>query len=172
VSVAGSGLEIERVWVLRHAPVPPSDRPSEVWEIEQGYLPLDLDDAAFREGRIRRVRMPDGQIRCFHTVKRGGGMVREESERAIDPSEFERLWPVTVGRRIEKVRRRIVEAGLTWEIDEFRHLPLVMAEVELADANAACPLPAWLAPLVVREVTEDARYRNAALAMRGLPAPP
>ena len=32
-------------------------------------------------------------------------------------------------------------------------------------------MPAFLAPLVEREVTEDARYRNFALATRGVPAP-
>jgi len=44
-----------------------------------------------------------------------------------------------------------------------------MAEVELSDAEERFEMPAWLAPLVVREVSEDARYRNSALAMYGAP---
>jgi CYTH domain-containing protein len=31
-------------------------------------------------------------------------------------------------------------------------------------------MPSWIATLVVKEVTEDARYRNAALAMHGMPS--
>jgi hypothetical protein len=30
-------------------------------------------------------------------------------------------------------------------------------------------LPAWIEPLVLREVSEDPRYRNSALAMYGMP---
>ena len=47
--------------------------------------------------------------------------------------------------------------------------PLVMAEVELSDATERFALPAWISPLVMREVSEDARYRNSALAMYGVP---
>jgi CYTH domain-containing protein len=39
----------------------------------------------------------------------------------------------------------------------------------LPDEHAACPFPTWLAPVIDREVSLDARYRNAALAMYGLP---
>ena len=42
-------------------------------------------------------------------------------------------------------------------------------EVELDDAAQRFEMPAWIAGLVEKEVSEDARYRNAALAMYGLP---
>ena len=68
-----------------------------------------------------------------------------------------------------KTRRRARTGGLVWEIDVFEGMPLVMVEVELDDATQSLEMPPWIAGLVVKEVSEDARYRNAALAMYGLP---
>jgi len=170
------GREIERVWVLRAAPVIPADVPVEVWEIEQGYLaPVAQDERAlaqigFPEGRLRHVVEPNGAERFIHTVKSGSGVVRVEHEREITRAEFDAAWPRTLGRRLAKTRRRARVGGLVWEIDVFRDLPLVMVEVELDDAGQEFEMPAWIAALAGKEVSEDARYRNAALAMYGLPS--
>ena len=59
--------------------------------------------------------------------------------------------------------------GLVWEIDVFRDLPLVMVEVELESETQEFAMPAWIAGLVEKEVSDDARYRNSALAMYGMP---
>lgn len=163
----GAGLEIERVWVLRTMPEVPAG--AERWTIEQGYLPLS-DEPDFPEGRLRRIVRPDGTELFRHTVKRGAGMVREETERSIDAADFARMWPQTEGRRIEKTRYRVKDGALLWELDRFHSLPLVMLEVELQDVSQMAELPGWARGLVVREVTEDARYRNAALAISGLPS--
>lgn len=176
--------EIERVWTLSARPTIPAG--AEVWEIEQGYLAPSvtseeaLAKAGFPEGRLRRIVEPTGRERFFHTVKSGSGVVRVETEREITREEFEAAWPRTEGRRISKTRHRVRDGGfgragegsgreLVWEIDFFHGLPLAMVEVELPDEYAACPFPAWLAPVIAREVSEDARYRNAALAMYGMP---
>ncbi|MEY3026904.1 MAG: hypothetical protein RLZZ238_1801 [Planctomycetota bacterium] len=173
--MAGGGREIERVWVLRAAPTVPASVAVEVWRIEQGYLAPESRDEAelarlgFPEGRLRRIVEPSGAERFFHTVKSGSGIVRIEREREITREEFAAAWPHTAGRRLSKVRRRASLGGLVWEIDEFDALPLVMVEVELADEAQSFEMPEWIAPLVVREVSEDPRYRNAALALYGLP---
>ena len=177
---AKGGREIERVWVLRAMPAIPAGAAVELWGIEQGYLApeaaseAELARLGFPEGRLRRVVEPTGAERFFHTVKRGAGVVREEIEREITRAEFDASWPHTHGRRLAKTRHRVREGGLVWEVDLFRDLragdaPLVMAEVELPDAAERFELPSWIAPLVVREVSEDARYRNSALAMYGVP---
>jgi CYTH domain-containing protein len=179
VSATG-GREIERVWVLRAMPATPASAAVELWEIEQGYLApeaaseAELARPGFPEGRLRRVVEPTGAERFYHAVKRGTGVVREEIEREITRAEFDAAWPHTRGRRLAKTRHRVREGGLVWEVDLFRDLragdaPLVMVEVELSDAAERFELPAWIAPLVVREVSEDARYRNSALAMYGVP---
>jgi CYTH domain-containing protein len=168
--MAGAPREIERVWVLRSMPEVPAG--AERWTIEQGYLPVASPESPdFPEGRLRRVTLADGSTRRFHTVKRGAGLVRQELEREIDDAEFARWWPATSGRRLRKIRHRFPHAGRTWELDEFLDLPLVMLEVELPDETAEAAMPAFLATLVEREVTEDARYRNFALAARGVPEP-
>ncbi len=172
--------EIERVWVLREAPVIPASATTttEVWEIEQGYFaPVssderDLERAGYPEGRVRRVTDARGAQRFFHTRKSGSGMVRVETERELTRAEFDALWPGTLGRRIAKTRSRVRDdrdASIIWEIDVFHgididHRPLVMLEVELAREDHAIELPAFLAPLVVKEVTFDASYRNSVLA--------
>ena len=175
MSGATPGREIERVWVLRSAPVVPNDVPIELWRIEQGYLAPIVDGEAelakrgFPEGRLRRIVTPQGAERFVHTVKSGSGIVRVETEREITREEFEREWPRTAGRRLAKTRTRARIGGLVWEIDAFDAMPLVMVEVELDDAAQRFEMPPWIAALVIKEVSEDARYRNAALAMHGMP---
>lgn len=168
--MSGPPREIERVWLLRAMPAVPAG--AERWMIEQGYLPVaEAESPQFPEGRLRRITLRDGGVRRFHTVKRGAGLVREEIEREIDEAEFARWWPATEGRRLRKIRHRFTHAGRTWELDEFLDLPLVMLEVELPDERAEATMPASLAAVVEREVTEDSRYRNFALATRGVPTP-
>ena len=174
--MTSDGREIERVWLLREPPAIPESLDVETWRIEQGYLapPAEREEElarlGFPEGRLRRIEDPAGGERFFHTVKSGSGIVRIEREREIDRAEFERAWPATEGRRLAKTRRRVRIDGLVWEIDVFHDLPLAMAEVELEDESQALTLPSWLAAVVVREVSDDARYRNSALAVHGLPA--
>jgi CYTH domain-containing protein len=78
--------------------------------------------------------------------------------------------PLSVtGRRIAKRRLRLPVDGLVWELDEFRDLDLVMLEVELPDADAPIAMPHWLGDCVREEVSLDPRWRNAALAIDGVP---
>jgi len=164
----GTMQEIERVWIARAMPALPVG--AVIWKIQQGYLPEhSVHDQNFREGRIRSVEFGDGTMEYFHTMKQGQGVVRQETEQSLDRAAFERLWPLTQGKRIRKVRHRVSEAGLTWEVDEFLDFPLVMVEVELPSEHAPCDFPQWLAADIVREVSHDSRYRNHALAVHGLP---
>jgi hypothetical protein len=164
-----SGIEIERTWLLRCVPaLPPGAAAS---RIEQGYLPDEPGGAGagrgdLVEGRLRRSTGPDGRVVCTHTIKRGTGLVRQEQERRITAAEFERHWPRTAGRRLVKTRHRVAEGGFTWEIDVYDGLDLVLAEVELPSADTEVALPAWLAPHVVRDVTEEPEYRNYRIALR------
>lgn len=151
--------EIERKFVLDAPPQGLGEHPSE--QIEQGYLALD--------GEVEvRLRRRDG--RCTLTVKAGGGRRRVEQELALEPQAFDELWPSTAGRRIVK-RRYVVPApdGLAFEVDVYDEalVGLVVAEVEFPDDAAANAFsePEWLG----REVTDDARWKNQALALHGRP---
>ncbi|MBW4559319.1 MAG: CYTH domain-containing protein [Trichormus sp. ATA11-4-KO1] len=85
--------------------------------------------------------------------------------------EFEYPIPVedaqemldTLCRRpfIEKIRYKVEWGGLIWEIDEFDGVNkgLILAEVELSDANQQIELPSWIG----QEVSHDPRYYNSNL---------
>lgn len=151
------GMEIERKFLLREAPA--AIETAVAKEIWQGYLPGEK-----LVERVRRVREADGVERYLRTVKLGAGEVRVEVEEETTEAVYERLWPLTRGKRVHKRRYVVAEGALHWEIDVFLDRELVLAEVELRRAGETVELPAWLAPHVVRDVTDEPTYVNAVLA--------
>jgi adenylate cyclase len=153
-----SGVEIERKFLVDRAP----DELPEGEPIEQGYLVIGEDGV---EVRVRRR----GTATVL-TVKSGPGMVRTEEEIEIDERRFASLWPLTDGRRVVKTRHLVpLDAGLVAELDVYggAHDGLLTAEIEFPslEASAAFEPPAWLG----REVTDDHRFANQALALGGRP---
>jgi adenylate cyclase len=153
-------VEIERKFLLDHVPDDLARYPSE--EIDQGYLAITEDGV---EVRIRRR----GE-RSYLTIKAGAGQTRLEEELEIDQQRFASLWPLTEGKRVQKARHLIPAGdGLKIELDVYGGdlEGLITAEVEFESQSAAAAFhaPAWLG----REITDDARYKNQALATRGLP---
>jgi adenylate cyclase len=151
------GVEIERKFLVEHLPPDLSIETED--EIAQGYL-------AIGEDQVRLRRRGD---RHLITVKRGQGLTREEVEVPLPRESFDELWPLTEGRRLEKTRRTTLVEGGTAEVDTY-HSPLeglITVEIEFADADAAGAFtpPSWFA----RELTDDERYSNERLALRGLP---
>lgn len=152
-----SHLEIERTYLLDELPDLPAG--ARAYRLEQGYF-------ADEPGRVRRSVAPDGTVTYTHTVKTGRGLVRRETERRISPGEFETLWPRTAGRRLAKTRSCINEGSLVWEIDDYDGIELVLADVELPSPDTTVIIPPWLAGHVVREVTDEPKYRNHEIALR------
>jgi len=156
------GSETERKFLVPELPGDLGDWAAT--RIEQGYLAVT--DAV--EVRIRRRGTAPGAATL--TVKSAPGLTRAEEELALQPAAFERLWPLTEGRRVCKVRHvRDVMPGVVLELDVFEGAleGLRTLEVEFPDADAAAAFspPAWAGP----EVTDDPRYANQTLALRGLP---
>ena len=151
-------MERERKFLLRGMPL--RARGGSLAEIEQGWIP----------GRTLRERLrckrSGGEETFYRTIKIGSGVERIELEEETAPEVFAAMWPLTAGCRITKRRYSVEEDGLVWEIDEFLDRELVLAEVELASADQQVTIPAWLAPSVVREVTDDPSYTNLSLATR------
>jgi 8-oxo-dGTP diphosphatase len=146
------GSEIERKFRVPELPEGLDGAPKRT--IAQGYLAT-----GHVEVRVRRV-----DDETFLTIKSGDGLVRAEEEMAIGSERFERLWPLTEGRRIEKVRHLIVHGERTIELDVFggANEGLAVAEVEFPSAEAA---RAWSGPdWLGDDVTDDPAYRNAELA--------
>lgn len=120
----------------------------------QGYLSTE-------PGRSVRVRVIKDQ--GYLTIK---GLTRNATR-----AEYEYPIPVQDAGEmldklcerplIEKTRHTISYAGLVWEVDEFagENQGLIIAEVELDDAEQVLDLPDWIG----EEVTDDPRYYNASL---------
>ena len=123
--------------------------------LRQGYLS--------REGRASvRVRVVDN-ARASLTIKAAKGRIsRHEFEYEIPVGDGLALLEFCSGHLIDKVRHRVGIGERLWEVDVFEdeNAGLIIAEIELAAENDALELPGW----VGREITEDARYYNAALA--------
>ena len=143
-------IEIERKFLVvgddwRQAPAVP---------YAQGYLNRDKQ-------RTVRVRIVQGQ--AWLTIKgASSGATRAEFEYPIPVADAEQLLALCDGPLVRKLRRVIVHAGATWEVDEFQgdNAGLVVAEIELASEDEAFEPPPWLGA----EVTHDARYFNSSLA--------
>ncbi|MDP3779551.1 MAG: adenylate cyclase [bacterium] len=152
--------EIERQWLLARLP----ENLGEGIEIFQGYLATGDPEV-----RVRRKG-----VQFFLTRKSGEGEVRDEGKGDIEISAyaFEILWPLTAGAQLRKLRYRVISPdGLVWEVDEYRDqlASLVVVEVELPGETYIPCIPEVINPHVVREVTNDLRYQDKNLAVRGLP---
>jgi adenylate cyclase len=152
-----SGVEVERKFLVQH---PPELEGTESDEIEQGYLAVGAD------GEVR-LRRKGGQP--LLTAKRGSGISRDEAEVELDREAFERLWPLTEGRRLHKRRHVIPHGDLKIEVDVYEGdlEGLVVAEIEFDSEEEARGFepPDWIG----EEVTGDVRYLNETLATRGRP---
>jgi adenylate cyclase len=149
-------MEYERKWLL-------SGLPEQVTgltpaRLVQGYLP--------GTALIERIRCTTSaaQVSWVRTVKLGRGAARIEVEEPTNAELGEALFALTAGKRVSKQRYTVPDGVLRWEIDEFTDRTLVLAEVEFPDANMTVTIPSWLAPLVVREVTDEVEFTNWFLA--------
>ena len=109
-----------------------------------------------------RVRIIDETARL--TIKgRPTELVRREFEYEIPRDDARTLLDEFCGDRIvEKTRYEVDIGDHVWEIDEFEgpNEGLVVAEVELDDADESFERPDWIG----EEVTGEVRYYNARLA--------
>lgn len=146
-------------------------------EIERKFIVLG---DAWRREVSRSERMAQGYLagppasKCSVRVRIAGeaahlnikslaiGIERDEYEYEIPLADAERMLGTLAGNRVEKTRHRVEIGAHVFEVDEFtgENAGLVVAEVELDDANEAFPRPAWLG----REVSDLARYYNLNLA--------
>lgn len=128
--------------------------------IRQFYVMADSD-------RSLRMRVRNGE-QAKLTLKLGAAKrEREEFEYPSSLSDADEMARFAIGDIIEKTRNIVPHHSLHFEIDEFSGplAGLVLAELETTADMDASSLPVWLG----REVTGDARYYNANLALNGMP---
>lgn len=133
----------------------------------QGYI---------SRGNGRTVRVRQAGDRAYLTIKgRAIGLSRSEFEYEIPVDDAEIMLTTLCDQPlIEKKRYRIKIGDLIWEVDEFlgENQGLVLAEVELEQAEQTITLPDWIGA----EVSGDPRYYNSNLVThpftRWSPLPP
>ncbi len=147
-------VEIERKFYL--AGPPPFLAKLKPVPIRQGYLAIEKDG--------NEVRIRDREGMYWLTVKSPGAVERTEVEFALSPVDFDRLWPLTLGRRVTKERFLHSEQGYQVEIDRYREAleGLYTAEVEFSSREAARDfvIPGWMGI----EITENPHFKNKSLA--------
>ncbi len=151
-------MEIERKFLL--AEEPPGLFKARCYDIRQGYIVV---------GSKREVRLRARGKEFFLTVKDGSGLVRGENEITIAQAQFDQLWPLTEGTRIEKTRYVLPWNNLALEVDVYAGAlaPLRVAEIEFI--NKAQSEEFIKPPFLGAEITGRGEYSNAQLASLGLP---
>ena len=157
-------LEIERKWLIRMPDLEfVLSQSSRFIYMEQAYL------RGCKPGFSMRIRRSEekGRITLHLNEKRRiSDTVRIERESVIDYQHFLVLQGFCdpALRKIDKKRYCVpIEGGLIAEIDVFPFWKdRAFCEVELPTEDTPVILPDWMD--VVREVTDDPRYTNLALA--------
>ncbi|MGM9618322.1 MAG: CYTH domain-containing protein [Oscillospiraceae bacterium] len=134
---------------------------AERWDIIQVYLKSPPGVTA----RVRQVTAGE-TTRYFYTEKRRlSALSADETEREVTALEYMRYFyqADTELRPIRKRRWRVPYGGHTLEIDVYPFWKTAaVLEVELSEESEAAALPEWIA--VLRDVTEDFRFKNVSLA--------
>lgn len=149
--------EIERKFLIKENLLLPDLLNLECSSIDQGYL-------VSGEVSVRIRLLNPYNYKAFLTIKGPGTICRSEFEYEIPYSDGKELFKLCQ-TSIYKTRYKLDIGNHTWEIDKFEksHAGLWLAEIELDFENEEFELPIW----IDKEVTEDKRYSNAALAKAG-----
>lgn len=127
--------------------------------IIQGYLSDD---------KQRTVRVRTFGDKAFLTIKgQNIGAVRTEYEYEIPYADALAMLDTLCKKPvIDKIRHIVYYEGDKWEVDEFagQLSGLTLAEIELLNENHSYAKP----PFVGKNVTNDPRYYNSALASSGV----
>lgn len=121
----------------------------------QGYLSIDME-------KVVRVRVASNK--GFLTIKGNSNTCSHpEYEYEIPVADALVLLEKYTKRKVVKHRYRIPHGNHIWEVDVFEeeNAGLIIAEIELNDAEEIFELPEW----VGEEVTTDQRYYNANLSV-------
>lgn len=159
-----SGFEIERKFLIAY-PEKSEIMPVKSYEILQTYLKRGADGS---QRRVRRI-VSEGKTGYTYTEKVFlTAVTREERERVITEEEYITL--LKEARKdcvpIDKTRWCVEYKGQLFEIDMYPFSDkLAVMELELENENQQIIFPEGID--IIKEVTEDSRYANAALANAG-----
>ena len=152
-------LEIERKFLVKELPINIESLLHS--DITQGYLTI--------KGKGSTMRIRKNGEKYYQTIKGAGNKVRTEVEIEITQKQFEKLWPLTKEKRIQKTRYEIPFGNFTIELDIYRGslARFLSAEVEFDTEKESNDFvaPDWFG----KEITENKEYGNHHLAIHGIP---
>lgn len=157
-------LEIERKFLIAYPDTELLDRLSggNRSEISQTYLAGEKETSE----RVR-ARTKGGVTVYTHNIKiKLSSMKRIEKEEVVDEATYKELLKRADPkcRTIEKVRYCVRFGEFVFEIDIFPFwTDKAFMEVEMPSEDTEVPLPDFVR--IIREVTDDNRYTNHALAI-------
>jgi CYTH domain-containing protein len=147
--------EIERKFLIDRNKLPELPQP---YHLTQGYLSFSP---------TVRVRLEEGpqERKGYLTIKGSGLVGRDEFEYEIPADEVQQLLKLAKASLVSKRRYHLPvpdAPDLKWEVDIFEgdNEGLNVAELEMPTHDYKFQHPEWLG----KDVTEDPRYKNAALA--------
>lgn len=160
-------LEIEKKWLIDINSIPYNleEEDADKYDIVQTYIHYSP------EIRVREIRHKYGTYYTM-TIKRyvnDKGLTREEFDFEITEDEYNNTVVKGIDNTIYKTRYQIEIDGLTYAFDIFHEDldGLAYLEIEFdseAQANKFKE-PDW----VIKDITDDRRYKNQSLAQYGIP---
>ena len=161
--LTSDNIEIEKKWLIDPQNINYDLSDAKVYDIEQTYINFSP------EMRVRRVN--DGKQYSF-TLKRNmteDGLQRDEVDFLITEDEYNNLVKKKEGKTIYKTRYKIMDKNQVIAIDIFKGEleGLAYMEIEFTSVEEAnsYETPNW----VIKDVTDDIRYKNAHLSQYGIP---
>jgi len=134
-------------------------------KIKHGYLPIEkgIEIADKLKLPIRfkptEAGLRDNEGKLFLTSKGDGDLSELKLEERVNKEIFDEAWPLTEGKRIEKVKLVIPYDIYKAEIDVYTDRDLILAKIEVPTEEEAQKL----VPLGF-DVTADRKYKNKNLA--------
>lgn len=156
-------FEIERKYLIEYPDIQwlESNPSCKRVEIIQTYLNSAIGD----EVRVRQRGLDGNYIYIETTKKKVSGLKRVEIERRLSQEEYLKLLMEadTTKRQIRKTRYCLTYENQYFEIDVYPFWKdKAIVEIELSNEDEVVIFPKELQ--VIKEVTEDESYKNAALA--------
>lgn len=161
--IMADDVEIEKKWLIRPEDIPYNLSNAEIFEIEQTYINFSP------EIRVRRINGGQEYTFAVKTNMTSDGMIRDELEKNITEEEYNNLVKKKECNTIYKTRYQFLDGNYLVAIDIFSGnlKGLAYMEIEFVNKEEAnnFKTPSW----VIKDVTDDVRYKNGYLARYGIP---
>jgi len=169
--ISADDKEIERKWLIDFDKIPYDINSlfGVTARVKQTYICFDP------EIRVREYSELDGGVYGHEmTIKTNlseDGLIRDEVNIGINQEQYDNMMKKQEGNTINKIRYQFFADGQLIAIDVFEGdlKGLVYMEIEFAnkEESDAFGNPSW----VIKDITNDIRYKNGHLARYGIPNP-